>query len=514
MYLDESIGLDRTIRDPIHEDIKMSDEEVEIIDHNLYNRLHHIRQNGLLYLVFPSSSHTRFEHSLGVLHLTDSIFRSLIRNSQIASNKPTPAVTDKHDAEKDQAIEFNSLDECLLSDLLRISRLSALVHDVGHGPFSHHFDSFAPRVGKILQSIDEPERYSPLIEYFTSEREEDERIEHEDMSCLMFFRIWQDVARENNLEGGSFFDFEAEDISSLVSAVILNETSLIPEEQDLRTYVPLLNDLVDSSPADADRMDYLERDSRSAGVTYGFYDQGRLLKSLLVYKGKSQDSGDEFGALRLGVKKSGLRAAENFVQARFELFVQIYYHKTNRAVQLMLERIAEIAGAKNISVDEFYSGSRSVFQLYSDLTDERFLRILRGDSPMYSLPEDSGQIEKIAERISERDLWKRIYEEDPKTIACMYNALSRNFDKICMDEISPNATKGLEDGASLLIRAESDLYEAVEHTNWLEESAVMRALSEDERKIARIYFYGSDSDTQDALRQKARTLAHNPQSCS
>src|SRR5690606_26305854 len=107
--------------------------------------------------------------------------------------------------------------------------------------------------------------------------------------------------------------------------------------------VPLMHDLIASAPADADRMDYVERDSRSTGVSYGLFDRGRVLKSLLCFA-------DEQRTLRLGIKSSGFRAIENFIQARFELFVQVYYHKTNRAIELMLRKIGGIAERAGLTI--------------------------------------------------------------------------------------------------------------------------------------------------------------------
>ncbi len=503
------LNLPRSIRDPIHGTIHLSNEEVALIDQPLFSRLHRIRQNGLLYLVFPSSTHTRFEHSLGVLHVADSAFRSLLRNSHIASDKPVPAVEEMSQAGHGQAVAFHKTEDSYLRDLLRVARLAALVHDAGHGPFSHHFDPFAPRISEVVDGLEE----GLLPSSFTThlQEREGERVEHEEMSCLFFAEMWRSLLDGDTVEVAEGSHFGVEELPSLVSAVILGEPELVGDH-DLHKYIPLLNDLIASAPVDVDRMDYLERDSRSAGVTYGLYDRERLLKSFLVYEGRS-DTPEEFDALRLGIKYSGLRAVENFVQARFELFTQIYYHKTNRATQLMLGRIATIADREDLSVKDLEGAPEKITDLYCKLSDERFLRILMQEDQEIGLPDSMSQagmdeLTGLAERISRRDLWKRIHEGDPRTNHCVYQNLEGENDHLVKDEVSGRATKDLEDGARLLLRTESDVYEAVGHTDWLDESPMMEALGNEEKKIARIYFTGDNSDIRHRSRKRARTLSH------
>jgi hypothetical protein len=205
---------------------------------------------------------------------------------------------------------------------------------------------------------------------------------------------------------------------------------------------------------------------------------------------------------------------ENFVQARFELFVQIYYHKTNRATQLMLSEIAKIADEGDVSVTDLGDRSENIPGLYCDLTDERFLRILMGEDEKYLLPETEGaeKIERIAKRISQRNLWKRVYEGSPGTTCCIFEHLilikEHGSDELYRDEVLAKATKDLDKGARLLIRADSNRYEAVEHTDWLAESPMMQALADEEDDIARIYFKRSDADVRKKMRNKARSFAH------
>lgn len=512
----------RTICDPIHGTIHLSDEEVAIIDHRLFRRLHRIKQNGLLYHVFPSATHSRFEHSLGVLHVTNSAFHSLIRNSRVAGEKRVPAAIKRGDAEEGQAIRFDELDSDLLADLLRIVRLAALVHDLGHGPFSHTFDSFAPPLSDVIQEIEGKDiGLEPFIDYLgkTKRKKEssDKRplVEHEEMSCYLFALIWNELLGQDATEPAGKH-FELREVPSLVTAIILGQPE-IAEDCDLSEYAPLLNDLVASAPVDADRMDYLERDSRSAGVTYGLYDRQRVMKSFLAYRGEAGDDNEKRSCLRLGIKHSGLRAVENFVQARFELFVQIYYHKTNRATQLMLDRIAKTAEDREISVADLSNGY-DLAKLYTELSDERFLQILRGEDAKYAFGESqnsghtgSDDIHGVAERIYNRDLWKRIFESDPDHNAAVFAILKcqGKTDEAEKDSIKAKATKGLKKGAKLLKRQHDGCYATTDRQagDWLAASPMMRALAEEEKKIARIYFTGKDDDNKNKLRREAREVS-------
>ena len=135
----------RSVQDPIYGTIRLSEEEMDIINSKLFRRLHRIRQNGLLYFVFPAATHTRFEHSLGALYVSQSILSSLLFNSSAAAKKTTTAVAKPSDAQPGQAVDFNKFDQKQRDYIFRITRLAALSHDLGHGPFSHTFDSFSPR---------------------------------------------------------------------------------------------------------------------------------------------------------------------------------------------------------------------------------------------------------------------------------------------------------------------------------------------------------------------------------
>ncbi len=490
-YLGWLAHLTESIRDPVHGTIRFSEEEVRVIDSEVFHRLHRIRQNGLLYLVFPAATHTRFEHSLGVVHIAQSILTNLLINSSVAARKSTPTVSPLTTAETGQAINFAELDKDQLNHIFRITRLAALVHDLGHGPFSHTFDSFAPNGRQIKSLLNK----SPGYDHFSIFLEPDlnRGVKHEIMSCVLFAFLWSQLYEDTD----TIYD---------VSAVLLGRPEICREKK-FRPFVYLMHDIVASAPADADRMDYLERDSRSIGVNYGLYDRDRLLKSFLVYKERA--SGQEHDAFRLGVKHSGIRAVENFIQARFQLFVQIYYHKTSRAIDIMLKSIADLA--KKEPHDVFHWDKLEDFNhfidIYKELSDDRFLRILRGKDPDCLVK--SVEINKLAQHIFKRDLWKRVYEGKPAHIHRVFEKLKAHFQyldrkDLYFDEVSPKATKDLEDGAVLLSQGNDGIYAKHRRRNWLSESSIILALKDAEKEISRIYFKRDQPPLLDKLRTEAR----------
>lgn len=465
----------RSILDPIYGIIRFSEYEIKVIAHELFQRLHRIRQNGLLYLVFPSASNTRFEHSLGTVHVAESILENIMINSYVADKKEPSAVVNPQIGVDGQAINILQLNDNQLRNIFKITRISALVHDIGHGPLSHIFDLFAPRKDDILQLIENTEELSSLKCLINSpllNKDKSERVKHEIMSCILFSFIASSLINDKNI------------INNVASVILGDET--ICTDEECRPFIFLMHDIIASAPADADRMDYLERDSRSFGVNYGLYDRNRLLKSFLVYK-EIRNKKDNF---RLGIKYSGLRAIENFIQARFQLYVQIYYHKTNRAIHVMIEDI------RNKSKDKFdslfsYNNKEQLINIYIELSDEHFLNILRGKD--LHKPLQDSYVNELSNHLFNRKLWKRVFEaKKSEDVDKVFKRLEMNdnnlVSRIILDKIDPEATKGLEKGAALLKRMENGVYEKIVSSNWLEESPIIKALAEEEREIARIYF--------------------------
>jgi len=486
--LKHPLDLTRSIQDPVHGLIRLSDDELKVVSHPIFQRLRRIKQNGLLNYVFPAATHTRFEHSLGAVFVVESMLQALVANTIVAKKKRELG------NDVGAAIDLRErLNEHELANLWKVARLAALCHDLGHGPLSHAFDKFAPardRVVTLLANSNVPGhlRLRELLQH----DDEEERISHEWMSCILLFNVLHNAGIEQDCE-----------ISLAVAASICNKPELL-ENKHLRSIVPLIHDLIASAPADADRMDYVERDSQSCGVTYGLFDRSRVLKSFLCYLDEQKD-------LRLGIKSSGFRAIENFVQARFQLFVQVYYHKTNRAVELMLDQIGALAGTCKCSIVRGET-LEELFRQYVDLGDDEFLGLLTG---RFGTIKDS-QINALANDIRDRRLWKRVedfreglipqenvdrFEEELKE-NCRADGTS-----LIRDQVKPQATKDLEDGAALLFRDQNGIYQrSTAPTPWLKESPLMRALAEEESKVVRVYYKGNNAQIARTCRLEALKL--------
>ena len=259
------------IRDPIHGFVELSAWEWEIISQPVFQRLRRIRQLGLTDMVYPGATHTRFEHSLGVMHVATRMFDAivvkdakLLKSSEVGFN--------------DAGIERDR----------HIVRLAALLHDCGHAPFSHASESVMP---------ENPRTGKPY--------------EHEDYSSAIVRILLKDVI-ENHPDNRNH-EIKADDVAALISG----EKTVSLGRRALWKHII-------SGQMDADRSDYLLRDSHHAGVAYGHYDLNRLISTLGI--AQSPDSGTPL----IGLYKSGLHTAEAIVIARYMMFTQVYFQKTRR----------------------------------------------------------------------------------------------------------------------------------------------------------------------------------------
>lgn len=269
------------IRCPVHGFIPISDWEREIINQPAFQRLRRIRQLAWTDQVYPGAMHTRFEHSLGVMHVATLLFDSIVRRSG-AMLRAELAYTDGG-LERDR----------------NLVRLAALLHDVGHCPFSHGAEELFPlESGK-------------------------KRYRHEHYSAAIIRGPLRDAIEQHPLNQNC--DIKADAIASLLEGASGNPGRAL-----------FWRELIDGQ-MDADRMDYLLRDSLHCGVDYGKYDLRRLIVSIRAIPG-SEGRGP-----KLGVSEGGFHAAESLVLARYFMFTQVYFHKTRVAFDHhLLRALAEL----------------------------------------------------------------------------------------------------------------------------------------------------------------------------
>ena len=277
-----------SINDAIHKTITLSSEEGEVIDHPYMQRLRFIRQLGFVSFVYPCATHDRFSHSLGALHVS-SLFCD-----QIFGNE-----------------EYSVLARLLTSEerkfLTRIVRLSALLHDVGHAPFSHTSESVMPEISEL--AIPRSWMRYPL---------KIRAARHEDYSVLLIA----------GLSEGDHAVISRDD-AEIVASLVHHRHIRVPESwhshfsqtinsESLHAVVKAII----SSDIDADRMDYLLRDAHFAGVSYGHFDLPWLISNLGTVM-----FGDRMG---ISISESGIQSLEHYLLARANMYSQVYMHKTVR----------------------------------------------------------------------------------------------------------------------------------------------------------------------------------------
>ncbi len=247
------VGKSKRIFDPIHRFIELDAGEVDLLEAPTVQRLRRLRQLGLAYLAFPSAEHSRFTHALGALAIGTRALDALRVHSP-------EAFAGNRDFEEQR----------------RLLRASLLLHDVGHGPFSHACEA-------VLGTRHEART---------------ERI----------------IAREEIARPLAAMGVDANEVLALITGT--------------STRYPVLRELVSGPNLDADRMDYLLRDAYFTGVVNGRYDVEQLLASLRAF--------DVDGQWELGVDGRGVVALESFVLARYWMFATIYFHHTTRAFERVL----------------------------------------------------------------------------------------------------------------------------------------------------------------------------------
>jgi HD superfamily phosphohydrolase len=254
------------IRDPVHGFVRLSRLEWEIINQPVFQRLRRIRQLAWTDMVYPGAVHTRFEHSLGVMQVCSRLFDTLRRRSG------------------DILRDVYNYDDGSLERQRRVLRLAALMHDLGHAPFSHAAEELLP------MKPDGSERYV-----------------HEDYSAAAMLHGLKDTIEthpEARLNG-----IHVADILAIFDSRATKPGDLV------------WKDLV-SGQMDADRMDYLLRDAWHAGVQYGRYDLDRVVSTVRLCPEP------EGGGHQIGIDEDGVHAVEGLLIARFMMFTQLYFHKT------------------------------------------------------------------------------------------------------------------------------------------------------------------------------------------
>ncbi len=357
--------------DPVHGGIGALKHEVLCIDHQLFQRLRYVLQNDVAHYVFPGATQTRFNHSIGVMHVAGKFYRSLI-DQYIAECSSEFSITTNHT----DSIYY----------IYCCFRLAALLHDTGHFPFSHEFES-SPPVHAILSLKDLLKDFwaeSSLYNKYALSRLEDPGfiLDHADYSLASAYRILQSIEddlpvllddvlalMENN---SATFTSRWEDSCVYLAEIFegksdtLTNLPRVARAEKIRAYFALMI----SGEVDVDKMDYLLRDSYFSGTKYGVYNQDHLLSTLRVgYNPLTEWVG-------LAVLEKGVVALEDFIYSRFQIYQNVWSHKAVVGAKIRLaDAITETMSQPDTqaSVDE---ALRSVTR-FAQFTDHYFMEQFR-----------------------------------------------------------------------------------------------------------------------------------------
>lgn len=271
------------IRDPIHGSIYLSDGEEAIIESVEFQRLREIKQLGFSEFSFPGATHNRFLHSIGVSHVAGLVFDSIFRAYPLKSSNK---------------IRFRQM-----------VKLAALLHDVGHGPLSHTTEQVMPDLVKLKLKI-----------YQEQGIDQNRQANHEDYTIK--FVTDSNIA---TIIKKYFSDIDPLHIACLIDKELKCSPDVFTD--GIINFRPLLSQIV-SSELDADRMDYLERDSYFCGINYGKIDRDWLIQNLTLH---IKDH-----SAYLGLNRRALYAFDDFLISRHHMHLMVYFHHKSIIYEEML----------------------------------------------------------------------------------------------------------------------------------------------------------------------------------
>ena len=371
---------DKLIMDPVHGGIPLYRHEIQVIDHPLFQRLRNICQNDILSLVFPGATHSRFLHSVGVMHVGTRMFRSMI-----------DAYLRERQLSEQTDLTLSQLDA--IDYLAKTIRLGCLLHDSGHSSFSHQFT----QARRIRELMSRPDRFRNLwsgVNFSQYHGEEPQELEHEHYSVRVAHEVLSAVDLEaagldrrdvigimetTDVRPSDTFRRHAETFWNFIAGDEAKSGSM-PDENVPGLVMDLLSSIV-SGEIDADRADYMLRDGFHSSVTIG----GLNLDHLLTNFRFGWDVSEPW--LGLAITQKGLGALEDFVYSRHQMYRKVYAHKTALGFDWLLrEAINEVLEDQDNF--EWIDICLSDMRFFAELTDsffwEAFRKVARQNPQSYS----------------------------------------------------------------------------------------------------------------------------------
>lgn len=365
------------VRDEVHGDLVLDPIVRAVVDQDVFQRLRFIKQAGLAEYVFPGSTHTRFQHSLGAAHLAGAYFDSLF-----ATWSTRPFLFDgtigktRFFGTKTAAVVASIQNEpSSFRFWRRVVVLAALLHDMGHGPWSHAFENLPLR-----QDFAEPvaKLPFPLRDHYRALAESGARFWHEDLSILHLFQIFAMLEREKLVEAPQAMGLA---VAGLIHRKLftgpfgqklgetiqksLDQAKIVGGLDAHRLFQPIV-----SGPFDVDRMDYIQRDARNCGVSIGGIEWTRIVRKVLPCLADHQNDFGEPGDVILVSHVKNQHVLDDFVFSLFQMYAQVYMHPKIVGIEETIRVILE----KGIPRDSDYT---LTLDEHRNLTDERFRWMLR-----------------------------------------------------------------------------------------------------------------------------------------